>query len=512
MKCKCAVAGDGGNKSARIAQNKAEIDFLKGIGSYTAKTDPALNAISVSDVDNFIGCAITLTGAGNSQTLPTPTVTSRYHFFTVVNDSVLDFDISINDVILESKESTKFIWITASSVWVNEDDSGIWFNDGTNVKTQDSILNINTQSGALIGGDGAGDDLNLKSTIHATKGKILFGNSVYDEVNNRLGVRVNNPAAALHVDSDSLGEALRLESAAAQTYITFKNLEVTGNDFIGYIGTTPTNSVAGYDAMTLVAYGNRDLSFLANALEFMKFEASTGNILLKPGGVEKFRVEASGNILASLGLLKIGVSEQSENAYILQTKGIWWTDDGLSTGNLRGSLEIGSGDILTHESSTGIRFTSSNAQFRIRNTHASTAFVVDGGATFNDNIVSSTGDITALAGNVVSAGLVTNGKQVIKRTASAVDYNPSALTSDYLIAITDTSIARAVTISTEDINSGSIANPRIFVIKDESGNAGVNNITVSGESGNIDGAANVAISANYGSLTVYADGTNLFTY
>lgn len=103
-----------------------------------------------------------------------------------------------------------------------------------------------------------------------------------------------------------------------------------------------------------------------------------------------------------------------------------------------------------------------------------------------------------------------NGDIGIKRTASAVDYNPSILTDDYLIAITDTSVARAVTISTEDVQSGSTANPRIMIIKDESGNAGTNNITVSGETGNIDGSASFAIAANYGSITIYADGTNIW--
>lgn len=119
--------------------------------------------------------------------------------------------------------------------------------------------------------------------------------------------------------------------------------------------------------------------------------------------------------------------------------------------------------------------------------------------------VSAPSEILDINGNIK-----VNGGQIAKRTASAVDYNPSILTTDYLIAITDTSVARAVTISTEDIQSGSTANPRIFVIKDESGGAGTNNITVSGESGNIDGVASVAITGNYESITIYADGTNLW--
>lgn len=40
----------------------------------------------------------------------------------------------------------------------------------------------------LRGGGAASENLTLQSTGHATKGKLLFGTSAYDEVNNRLGI------------------------------------------------------------------------------------------------------------------------------------------------------------------------------------------------------------------------------------------------------------------------------------------------------------------------------------
>jgi hypothetical protein len=100
------------------------------------------------------------------------------------------------------------------------------------------------------------------------------------------------------------------------------------------------------------------------------------------------------------------------------------------------------------------------------------------------------------------------------RTAvGATNYNPSALTSDYIIAMTDTAAARAVTISIEDEDSGSPTKPRIMVIKDESGGAGAHHITVTLESGgNIDGAASYAIDQNYQCVSIYMDGTNAWIY
>jgi hypothetical protein len=144
------------------------------------------------------------------------------------------------------------------------------------------------------------------------------------------------------------------------------------------------------------------------------------------------------------------------------------------------------------------------------------SFWVSDGTTPNGNLSGTAGD-KCLAGPsgqsfvCLSGSIWISPAQIANRVSSAVDYNPSILTADYIISITDTTVPRSVTISTEDIQSGSTANPREFVIKDESGGAGTNNITISGETGNIDGGASVTINQNYGSFGIYSDGTNLFT-
>jgi hypothetical protein len=99
----------------------------------------------------------------------------------------------------------------------------------------------------------------------------------------------------------------------------------------------------------------------------------------------------------------------------------------------------------------------------------------------------------------------------IRRTESSISYDPSILTTDYIIAITNTDVARDVIISDEDVASGTSSKVRTMFIKDESGNASVNNITISLESGNIDGVGTKVISASYGSVRLYLDGTNAWT-
>lgn len=75
-----------------------------------------------------------------------------------------------------------------------------------------------------------------------------------------------------------------------------------------------------------------------------------------------------------------------------------------------------------------------------------------------------------------------------------------------VVGVTSTSSARTVTVGTNLVKNG-----RVITIKDESGGAGTNNITVATEgSENIDGASTYVMSADYESVTIYSDGTNWF--
>ncbi len=114
----------------------------------------------------------------------------------------------------------------------------------------------------------------------------------------------------------------------------------------------------------------------------------------------------------------------------------------------------------------------------------------------------------------ITGVLVINGGQSTKKTNVAdADYGTSALTTDYKIAFTSLTAARTATISTEDVQSGTVTQTRDFVFKDESGNAGTYPITISLESGGtINGAASYILNTNYESINIYLNGTNAFTF
>lgn len=66
----------------------------------------------------------------------------------------------------------------------------------------------------LFGGTEAGETLTLRSTAHATKGKILFGSSsAFDEVLNDWGFGTTNPSATTHVLSTTEQQRLGYDAA-----------------------------------------------------------------------------------------------------------------------------------------------------------------------------------------------------------------------------------------------------------------------------------------------------------
>ena len=74
---------------------------------------------------------------------------------------------------------------------------------------------------SVIGGTASGNNLTLSSTSHATKGKILFGNSTYNELTNMLGIGTTSPTQTI--------EVTRNTSGADYPSILIKNTNTSGD-------------------------------------------------------------------------------------------------------------------------------------------------------------------------------------------------------------------------------------------------------------------------------------------
>jgi hypothetical protein len=97
-----------------------------------------------------------------------------------------------------------------------------------------------------------------------------------------------------------------------------------------------------------------------------------------------------------------------------------------------------------------------------------------------------------------------NSGVAFKRTATAGNYTSAG---ESLIAVTDTTVARTITLSATDLSAGAFID-----IKDESGTCSVANpIIVTPAAGTLDGVASVSITVPYGVLRVYSSLSNWFT-
>ncbi|NJO62539.1 MAG: hypothetical protein HC836_31225 [Richelia sp. RM2_1_2] len=132
----------------------------------------------------------------------------------------------------------------------------------------------------------------------------------------------------------------------------------------------------------------------------------------------------------------------------------------------------------------------------------------------NISLVGGVGDGTGRGGDVVlvpgeSSGSGEDGNiylngSVLKKTRIATTSNTQA--NDYYVFANTSSSAVTITIRTVDTVSG-----RELVIKDYSGNATTNNITIATEGSElIDGSATASINANWGAISLVSDGVNWF--
>ncbi len=117
------------------------------------------------------------------------------------------------------------------------------------------------------------------------------------------------------------------------------------------------------------------------------------------------------------------------------------------------------------------------------------------------------GVISGLTGLTVTGPSTLNGGLIQKRTPTAANY--IVLITDWYVGVTSTAAPRTISLPNVGVTAG-----QVFYVKDESGGAATNAITVDVNGGvkTIDGAANQPINGNYDGFGFIYDGTNYFTY
>ena len=272
--------------------------------------------------------------------------------------------------------------------------------------------------------------------------------------------------------------------------------------------------------VTLTSGG--DILLTADDGNIVAQHKNTGSLFVQPetgatpavvrlgfAGSETVRIQANDSgasfIVASAGLSISGVGQTSLTGSRLVLNAT--TTDIAMTANTQMTMTHGTGSDIRMMPKSGGTVT----RLRLRDDVNTLLLNVEATKASGDvAITAPVGDINLAATLGVinlNTEIFINKAAHVSRLASAVDANTD---DEVIIAITDTSVARTVTIQTADIVAG-----RIFIIKDESGAAGTNNITIETQSTEtIDGSTDdVAITADHGVVRLYAASTTaLFSW
>jgi hypothetical protein len=250
----------------------------------------SLSAVNKAYADNIVS------GLGNETAASIATIVNS----TAAKTTPVDADtVPITD----SAASHALKRLTFTNLWV-------WVKS----KIESVVLTLTTPTIAQINGSTtASGTLTLASTTNATKGKILFGTSAYDEVNNRLGIGTASPTNNLHVAltgstlskgievSHNTGGFIRLANGAsdANTMIpTIVGRGISSSSAYGliFVGQTANDANNAYGVVSFSARNNAGTGVVGNsqrAFEFLNY--TTPLITILGNG----NVTVSGTIAAS---------------------------------------------------------------------------------------------------------------------------------------------------------------------------------------------------------------------
>ena len=197
------------------------------------------------------------------------------------------------------------------------------------------------------------------------------------------------------------------------------------------------------------------------------------------------------------------------------------TTNNWSTGSASAIQRISSSSAntitgLLAGSNGDLRFFTNVGSFNMTFTHEDTGSTAANRFSFsnNSNIILNTGcsftiyyDTTTARWRDLCYNAASNASNKFLPARTPVnDTNYTVLSTDYLIAYTNLTAGRTMTLPSASGNTF-----KTYVAKDESGSAATFNITISGGTNTIDGATTKIINSNYGSFEIYSNGVNYFT-
>jgi hypothetical protein len=400
---------------------------------------------------------------------------------------------------LSTNPTSGFVLTTdgfGNGTWQSLSSNSGWTVSGNNVYETDSgNVGIGTSSvtqGALVvtnGNVGIGTWAPIVPLQIVGVGTLSPNGGGMVITNGNVGIGTVNPGAPLFVNGG--------------TIVSYNPLEATGEGIVTYVGNGKAINMQAGTANGNILYDNTGgFSFQSEArAQVITGTSSSSNITMFIDTNGNVGIGTSQSVLGGLivqnGDVGIGTNFPQTAMVVMGNQGIgtWTAKGGNLIVNGGGNVGIGSawpGTMLDVQGTARALGEIINGNVGIGTSALQTAFAVD-----NGNV--GIGTWTA------SSGLQLKESFAVYRVGTGISATSAGQT---IIGVTNTSAARTITLATADVVPG-----RVIIIKDETGGAAANNITVNTQGGQtIDGVSTVTITANYGVLRVYSDGNNWFTF
>lgn len=218
-------------------------------------------------------------------------------------------------------------------------------------------------SQSIYGWTWASETLTIYSTSHWTKGKILFGTSAYDEVNNRLWIGTTSPTAALHLKAwtaTANTAPLKLTSWVLNTISEIGAIEFLTDDY--YAGITTITYTSQYPTAQNDTYVKATSTYDAN---FYPYYATDPTKLVTWGYTGNAWLSGNGNTTNQRFHIDLGSAKTITRVYY-ENWHTWWTGTNrwLKNFTLWGSNTAGDFADLTYANNwTRVQLTTNISQF-----------------------------------------------------------------------------------------------------------------------------------------------------
>jgi hypothetical protein len=407
----------------------------------------------------------------------------------------------------------------------NADEQGAALMFGSNYE-DGAGQQFTTRAGIKGGTDAAGNTADGYLAFYTTTGA---ANNNLERMRitsaGNVGIGTTTPLQALHVFVTSGQPALF--SGSSQSGGTIR-LQATGST--GFSGANL------YDEAGVLSgsfqYGNTAAAAFTDQFVIASRKSTTPVIFYQGGytsGYERLRLDTAGNIIMTANV-GIGTTDPAANLHIGAGTPTLSADLSSNSALIKGNLEVdgkiyGDGSLLTGLTTTAALTT--NYVTKMGASALANSIVYDNGTNVGIGVASPSAKLevngtlivggssdTYFNGNVgvgstsPMSSLDVKGSFAVYRAAKSASATSAGET---IIGVTDTSATRTITLATADVKAG-----RVVIVKDESGGAGANNITIATEGAQaIDGDTSdtaLKITVGYGVVRLYSDGSNWFTF